>query len=541
MTRRKSARGTTADATPDPRLLHELETYKVELHRQNEELRESRAATEAALERYREVFEFAPVGYAALEASDTIVEINRCGAQLLGCTQELALGKRLGAFVAPQSMAVFRTLLAVAEGQPGPTSGDLDLWNGAAGLPVRMHVTMLPRGRRTLLVTFEDSSERKQKELELARSAHALREESRRKDEFLAMLSHELRNPLAPIRMSVAVLEMLGMPSDDARNAVAIIGRSTAHLARIVDDLLDITRITRGKVVLNRQTLDLNELVRRVLDEHAASIAARDLTVDARLASEPLPVHGDSVRLVQVVSNLIGNAEKFTDGAGRITVITEISQDHALIRVRDNGVGIAPEILGSLGVPFVQAPQTIDRSRGGLGLGLAMVRSLTELHGGTLAIRSDGLGRGTEVIVSLPLSAGVVAREVPVRVMLGATRRVLLIEDNRDAATSLARALSLRGHIVEVAHDGREGIHRAQAFNPDIVLCDLGLPDVDGYEVARQLRRDPALARTRLVALTGYALPEDAARARSAGFDTHLAKPANLDTLQQLLASSPPR
>jgi two-component system CheB/CheR fusion protein len=537
MTRRKLPRGTKPEATPDPRLAHELEIHKVELHLQNEELRESRAATEAALARYREVFDCAPVGYAVLEGLDTIVEINCCGAELLGCMQEQMLGKLFGAFVAPQSMAVFHALLGTASAALGPARGEVDLWRNGSALPVRMHAAVLPRSQRTLLIAFEDISERRQKEIELARSEHALREEGRRKDEFLAMLSHELRNPLAPIRTSVACLEMVGMATDDARNALAIIARSSAHLARIVDDLLDLTRVTRGKVVLQRQRLDLNDIVRRVLDEHAAIFAEHGLTADAKLASEPLPIEGDVDRLVQVISNLLGNAEKFSPAGGRIMVRTEVSQGYALVHVRDTGIGIAPDVIDRLGVPFVQAPQAIDRNRGGLGLGLAMVRSLCELHGGTVAIRSAGLGRGTEVIVSLPICGSAPARSVHAKPTSTPARRVLLIEDNRDAAASLARALTLRGHTVEIARDGREGIHRAHVMAPDIVLCDLGLPDVDGFEVARQLRRNAALHRTTLVALSGYALPEDVARARSAGFDAHLAKPASLTAVDALLAS----
>jgi two-component system CheB/CheR fusion protein len=222
-------------------------------------------------------------------------------------------------------------------------------------------------------------------------------------------------------------------------------------------------------------------------------------------------------------------------------VTTEVRRPFALVRVRDTGIGIAPEVIGSLGVPFVQAPQSIDRSGGGLGLGLATVRSLTELHGGTFAIHSEGIGCGTEVVVSIPMCDGQVARPERVTGRGCESRRVLVIEDNRDAANSLARGLTLRGHGVDVARDGREGIARAFASIPDFVLCDLGLPDVDGFEVARQLRQNPTLSKTNIIALSGYALREDIARALSAGFDAHLAKPSSLDAIQQLFANPPRR
>jgi PAS domain S-box-containing protein len=338
---------------------------------------------------YRDVFDFAPIGYAVLEQGDAIKEINRVGAEQLGIGETELVGQRLGAFVAPQSTGVFRTILAAARTDGAPARGDLDLWRSGVAVPVCMHAVALPRPGDTIMVAFEDLSARK--------------EEARRTDEFLAMLSHELRNPLAPIRTSVAVLEMLALPSEDARVAVDIIARSSAHLTRIVDDLLDITRITRGKVQLQREVVDVNEIARRVLEEHTATIADQGLTAELCLASEPLHVDGDPVRLVQIVSNLLANAVKFTPHGGRISIISEARLGSALVHVRDTGIGIAPEVLDALGAPFVQAPQAIDRGSGGLGLGLATVRSLSELHGGTVEIRSNGIGRGTEVVVSIPL------------------------------------------------------------------------------------------------------------------------------------------
>jgi PAS domain S-box-containing protein len=527
----------------NPRLVHQLELHNAELQRQNEALIASRDQAEAALERFRAVFEFAPLGYATLEDSDMITEINLRGAELVGQHRDELIGQRFTALIAPASQTVFANMItgAMTKGGGG-VKGDVDLWRRGAALPVRLHATMLRRNKTVVLLAFEDISERRAKEVELLRVEHALRDAMRRKDEFLSALSHELRNPLAPIRMSVSVLEMIGLTNDKAREAVEIIDRSSAHLKRLIDDLLDVTRIARNKINLKRETVELSALVQRVVDEHAAQFAASGIRVDVKLSLAPLWVNGDPARLVQIVSNLLGNAEKFTPSGGHVSVITEVTNGAVLLRVRDTGVGIPPDVITELGVPFVQAMQSIDRSRGGLGLGLAMVRSLAELHGGSIAIRSEGVGCGTEVLVSLPeYTAPVVPAPEPILAPLAPPRRVLLIEDNADAAQSLAKALGLRGHDVAIAHDGRHGIARAGELIPDVVLCDLGLPDCDGHLVARRLREDSRLRDVALVALSGYAQPDDIARSTAAGFDCHLAKPASLVDIDAILRDLPRR
>jgi PAS domain S-box-containing protein len=382
-----------------------------------------------------------------------------------------------------------------------------------------------------------DVTERRQAEAERERLLQALRDADRRKDHFLAMLSHELRNPLAPIRNSVYILDRAPPGGDQARRAHAVIDRQVHHLTRLVDDLLDVTRINRGKIRLQRQRLELDALVRRAAEDHASVFAQAGVELETRLAGSPVHVNADPTRLAQVIGNLLQNAAKFTPRGGRATLSVEIvAPDVAAIRVRDTGAGVAPEALPHLFEPFVQADTTLDRSRSGLGLGLALVRGIVELHAGTASVRSDGVGAGAEFVVTLPLDAGKSPLLGPATARApGIARRVLVIEDDADAAQTLKEALELNDHVVAVAGAGPEGIDEARRFVPDVVLCDIGLPGMDGYEVARAMRSDAALRSTHLVALSGYASPDDVERARDAGFDRHVAKPPSFDDLERTL------
>jgi two-component system CheB/CheR fusion protein len=388
------------------------------------------------------------------------------------------------------------------------------------------------RGERQVLVTIQDITER-------TKAEEALRLSDRRKNEFLGVLSHELRNPLAPIRNALFILGRARPGSEQATRAKAVLDRQVGHLARLVDDLLDVTRISRAKIRLQRGRVDLGELVLRAVEDNRQILAEREIALDVRIAPGPIPLDADSTRIAQIIGNLLQNSSKFTDHGGRITVVVEREAGEVSLRVRDTGIGISPEMLLSVFEPFTQADESLHRSRGGLGLGLALVKGLVEMHGGTVEARSDGIGRGAELIVRLPLASdGAGAREPtpeprpPIR-----PRRVLIIEDNLDAAETLREMLEMDGHRVEVAHDGRAGLEKARASRPDVVLCDIGLPEMDGYGVARAIRSDPTLASTFLVALTGYALPEDQRRAAQAGFDRHLAKPVSLAQLEEALAS----
>jgi PAS domain S-box-containing protein len=377
------------------------------------------------------------------------------------------------------------------------------------------------------------------------RMEEALREADRRKGEFLGVLSHELRNPLAPLRNALWLLDKAEPGSARATRSKEIIDRQVAHLTRIVDDLLDVTRITQGKIHLQKARIDLLELVRRTMDDHRSLFSDRDVALSARLPHLPIWIDADATRVSQAVGNLLQNAAKFTDSGGHVEVAADRdAHGMAVVRVRDDGVGMEPAILERIFEPFTQADETLHRSRGGLGLGLSLVKGLAELHGGSVEARSDGPGRGSELVLRLPLAP-------EQRVIAGKprngksapmpSRRVLVIEDNLDAADTLREMLETWGHEVELACDGRAGVEKARAFRPDVVLCDIGLPVMDGYEVARAIRSDPEIASTFLVAVTGYALPEDQRRAAEAGFTRHLGKPVPVDVIEEVLASAPRR
>jgi hemerythrin-like metal-binding protein/PAS domain S-box-containing protein len=372
------------------------------------------------------------------------------------------------------------------------------------------------------------------------RAEEAVRESDRRKDEFLGMLSHELRNPLAPIRNSVQLLGRVAPASAQAERAHVIIARQVDHLARLVDDLLDVKRISTGKLRLHTNQMDLTQAVREAVEDIRPLFSDGSLHLHLDVPHQAVWVNGDRTRLAQVVNNLLHNAAKFTDAGGHVSVTVESSNGLARVRVRDDGVGVAPDMLGQLFDPFVQSDRTLHRTKAGLGLGLSLVRGITELHGGTVVVRSEGLGKGTEFIVTLPTvepTAAVASDEAIAPPMV--KRRVLIIEDNVDAAESLRAVVeALGGHEVLVAKDGEAGVAAAAQHCPDVILCDIGLPIMDGYEVAQQVRAGPA-SGARLIALSGYASPEDINRAIRAGFDYHIAKPPDVDRVLGLIASAP--
>jgi CheY-like chemotaxis protein len=309
-------------------------------------------------------------------------------------------------------------------------------------------------------------------------------------------------------------------------------------MVRLVDDLLDATRISRGKIQLARTRLDLRDAIRRSCEDHRSLLESHHIELHLELPSTPTWVDADATRVLQAVGNLLSNAAKFTPAGGHVVVEVSTRDDWARVAVRDTGAGIEAADMDRMFEPFVQGDQGLARTAGGLGLGLALVKGLVELHGGHVTASSDGPGRGCEFVISLPLAGAPTGAPGPAGpAVAGARRRVLIIEDNRDAAVTLADTLRLAGHEVQLAHDGRTGVTAARDLRPDFVLCDVGLPDMSGLEVARLLRDDETLRSTRLVALTGYALPSDRQRALDAGFGAHLAKPVQLEELFALLAS----
>jgi PAS domain S-box-containing protein len=392
---------------------------------------------------------------------------------------------------------------------------------------------------------LEDERLRAAAEASLAESEAALREADRQKDRFLAVLSHELRNPLAPIQNSLFVLDRVPAGGEQANRAKAVIDRQVAQLSRLVDDLLDVTRIVSGKLRLQPARFDLAEMLRRTADDHRSAFAAAGIDLDVRISREPIWLVGDQSRMAQASGNLLGNAIKFTERGGRValTLDVDFAATMGVIRVTDTGVGVAADLLPRLFEPFVQGDSSLDRSRSGLGLGLALVKSVVELHGGTVEAHSDGRSKGTEFVIRVPIDAQEVLPLDAVEAPAGdhQSRRVLVIEDNEDAADSLREALELGGHHVQIANDGPEGIKKAKAFGPDVVFCDIGLPGMSGYEVARMFRADRALCSKYLVALSGYAQPEDRQRAADAGFDGHIAKPPSLREIETMLSALPKR
>jgi PAS domain S-box-containing protein len=385
-------------------------------------------------------------------------------------------------------------------------------------------------GRRLVTMTSRDVSE-------LKRAMDALREQDRRKDEYLAILSHELRNPLAPIRSAVFLLERADPTSEGARRAREVIARQVGHLARMVDDLLDVSRIARGTIELRRTRVDLADVVRRSAEDHAPLLGAGGITLEVELPDGPVPVDGDPTRLDQALGNLLHNSAKFTARGGRVTVTLATQEGQAELKVRDTGIGIEPDLIGHVFEPFVQEERTLARSHGGLGLGLPLVKGLVALHGGSVEARSAGPGSGAEMVIRLPLADAIAAPGGADEAGTPpAGRHVLVVDDNVDAAASLCDVVAHFGHSVEAVHDGRAAVAAARAHHPDVVLCDIGLPGMDGYEVARTIRAEPDLRDIRLVAVSGYAQPEDRARAARAGFDAHVAKPADPATIARLLS-----
>jgi two-component system, chemotaxis family, CheB/CheR fusion protein len=370
-----------------------------------------------------------------------------------------------------------------------------------------------------------------------------LRMADQRKNEFLAMLGHELRNPLAPILNAAQILRHLAHGDPATARAQEIIERQGRHMTRLIDDLLDVSRISSGKILLRKEPLDVVELIRTVVEDHRADIESGSLSVDVVLPARPLYVLGDRARLAQIVDNLMHNAAKFTDAGGQISVSVQAEGGSCVaLSVKDTGIGMDSETLARLFEPFIQADRSLERSRGGLGLGLSVVKSMVELHEGTVTAESKGPGRGAEFSIRLPLVKPPASAQ-GTESSLGRARgplRILVVEDNIDAAETLDTLLQLWGHTVALAHAGAEGIALARDFQPHVVLCDIGLPGgLDGYAVARELRARADGGAPFLVALTGYGQDEDQRLAAAAGFDRHLVKPVDHDVLEKLLSRLP--
>jgi PAS domain S-box-containing protein len=400
---------------------------------------------------------------------------------------------------------------------------------------------------------------------ERLRLVRELKAEDQRKDEFLATLAHELRNPLAPLRNALEILQRPGVDADLLQRSRQMMQRQVQHLIRLVDDLLDVSRAMRGKITLHRERVELASIVARGVEAAQALIAAQEHRLSIQLSSESLILDADPVRLAQVVANLLTNAAKYTERGGHIAIAAEREAQgaqangctapddkhsaHVLLRVTDSGIGIAPEMLCRVFDLFVQVDHATTKSQGGLGIGLTLVRNLVEMHQGTVVARSAGLGMGTEFVVRLPLAAGQVTEpRPPARSGIdkhdppaAPLRRIVVVDDNIDAAESLAMLLRLQGHEVSVAHDGAAALQLTTSTQPELVFLDIGMPGMDGNEVARRLRQHPQLTGLVLVAVTGWGAPEDRRRTAEAGFDHHLVKPVEPRAIHALLAAMLPR
>jgi PAS domain S-box-containing protein len=390
------------------------------------------------------------------------------------------------------------------------------------------------------LALAEDLARRAAVAIENAKLLGALQESDKAKDVFLATLAHELRNPLAPVWNGLAIIRVQPDDPTRVRQIASMIERQVAQLARLVDDLLDVSRITTGKIELKKQRTNLLDTVRAAVETSRPHIEAARHRLEMKLPDQPVELIADPVRLGQVFSNLLNNAAKYTPHGGQIDVAVELKPERAVVRVRDNGAGIAPEMLDKVFTWFMQVTHPVQRSQGGLGIGLSLVQALVRMHGGSVEARSAGLGQGSEFIVELPREAEDEALVVPPAPAAEAAsqprqgKRILVVDDNQDAAITLAELIRMMGSEAEVAHDGVSAVAAVTRFQPNIVLLDIGLPDINGYEVARRVRALPGLAQPRLIALTGWGQEQDKRMAEQAGFDEHWTKPVDPLRLQEL-------
>jgi PAS domain S-box-containing protein len=484
------------------------------------------AALQAKTQQLESLLTNAPLGVAFFDREHRYVQVNEDLAAMNGIPAADHVGRTVEALLPRNAEAVVPVLDRVfATGEPVRNFEVAGETPREPGVPRHWLTGFYPvrddKGTVVLVGAWvAEISESK-------RAEQALRDADRRKNEFLAVLSHELRNPLAPIRTGVYLLEHAATGPEQAARVREVIRRQVEHLARLVDDLLDVTRISRGKVDLQRELLDLRDTVRETTDDLRSLFQQSQVDLRIELVPGPLRVDADPARISQVLGNLLQNSLKFTPAGGLVTVsLATTTGGFAELSVCDTGVGIETGEVDRMFEPFVQAANSLARTEGGLGLGLALVKGLVELHGGFVEAQSQGPGTGTRVVVRLPLSSGDAASKADAPAAVGAGRRiVVVIEDNRDAAQTLADLLALHGHDVRLAHDGTSGLALARELGADAVLCDIGLPDMDGYAVARALRADARTRPIRLVALSGYAQPEERRRAREAGFDLHIAKP----------------
>jgi PAS domain S-box-containing protein len=495
-----------------------------------------------AREQLQLVVDSTPAFIARYDRERRLVWANRRYAARFGKEPEELVGSRLVDLVGEQAFRMVEPLCArVLAGESIQIELEVPYSSGPRFVQMTagptLDATGVPDG---CVAVLTDLTHRRQLERERERALHELQEADRRKDEFLAMLAHELRNPLAPILNGVDILERLG-PGDEelAGQYRTIIARQARHMKRLLDDLLDVSRVSQGKIQLHKERVDLNALLLQAVEGSRPAVLEKRHTLVTALAAQPMVLEADPTRMVQVFANLINNAAKYTDAGGHITVASAVEEGEAVVSVRDDGVGMTPELLTRAFDLFVQETRSLDRAEGGLGIGLTLVRTLVSMHGGSVRAFSAGPGHGSELVVRLPLAPRAEAfpagPAAGARDRAGVPLRVLIVDDNVDAATALGLLLRIRGDEVALATDGPAALAAAAATPPDLILLDIGLPGMDGYEVAARLRA-AGHTRAALVALTGYGRESDVQRSRDAAFDHHLVKPVELPELERIIA-----
>ena len=498
------------------------------------------AARHTAEVRYRRLFESAKDGILILDyGSGRIIDANPFMGELLSYPLEFFCGKELWEIGLFQDKSASEVAVRQLQTQGYVRYEHLPL-ESRDGRRVEVEIVgnaYHESGKRVMQCNIRDISERCRLERKAQDHADALADLNQRKDEFLAMLSHELRTPLAPIASAVQILRLQSDESQTQRQARQIIERQVSQLKHLIDDLLEVSRITTGKVRLRAAPIAVSSLVERAVEAVGPLVEWRRHVLEVQMPPTPIWLDADEARLEQVLVNLLTNAAKYTDDGGRIWLTVESDREQVVLRVRDSGVGIAPDLLPRIFDLFTQAERSLDRAQGGLGIGLCLARQLVELHGGTIEATST-VGRGSEFVVRLPVGRTLhpaPAASEPVE--SPPPCRVLVVDDSVDAAQCLAMLLTASGHDVRVAYDGHAALAQLEAGVSDLVLMDIGLPGIDGFEVAERIRQQPALGNVVLVALTGYGHEEDRRRSAAAGFNHHLVKPADFTELNKILAS----
>jgi PAS domain S-box-containing protein len=474
-------------------------------------------------------------GAVAVAGGGTIVYCNHHFAAMVGVRREELVSRPFQSLVVPSDRDRFGQLLRNAGN--GDHRGELGLI-GPSGSVIPVEVatnclTGLAEAADVCCVVVTDLTPHKRQE--------ELLQADRRKNEFLAVLGHELRNPLAALVNGIQVLQAIDSENEQVRRVHTVLERQARHMSRLIDDLLDVTRITRNRIALRKERLDVRELIEKVAEDERPVLDESGCALELKMPAEPIWIEADSTRASQVIGNLLHNACKFTDPGGRITasVHQDAERGAAVVSVRDTGIGMEPSILQRLFEPFSQADDSLDRSRGGLGLGLALVKGIVELHGGTVAVHSDGPGKGSEFILCFPLAGEEAAASGPGRrptTIPRAAQRVLVVEDSVPVAEIFAMILREMGHEVEVATSGEAALELIGGSQPQVVFSDISMPRMSGHDLARALREQPGRDGLVLVAMTGYGQPEDRDRALEAGFDFHLVKPADRNRLESLFA-----